>query len=316
MKLPRLEDLDVSGKRVLVRVDLDYEILLLTLEYLAGKAAKIILLGHRGRPGGKVDESLSLKPAGEKLEKFLKERWGKERMEGLDIFIMENLRFNPGEEVNDSYFAEHLATEGDVFVNEAFATSHREHASIVGLPRFLPHAAGRHFVKEIENLSRIFKNPKRPVVVIIGGLKKDKASWVDKFKGIADKILVGGRLSDYLRPDLKDEKIIVANLLPDKEDITVHSIEQFEEEIRKAGTIVAVGPMGKFEEEGHRMGTERILKSVAASSAFKVAGGGNTKKAISMLGLTAKFDWISVGGGATLEFLAEGTLPGIKALLD
>jgi len=110
--------------------------------------------------------------------------------------------------------------------------------------------------------------------------------------------------------------ILVAKLIPDKEDITLNSIERFEEEVKDAGTIVVSGPLGRFEDEGHKQGTERVLKAVANSKAFKVAGGGETQKAIFSFGLEKKFDWISVGGGAMLEFLAHGTLPGIEALIN
>jgi len=106
------------------------------------------------------------------------------------------------------------------------------------------------------------------------------------------------------------------DLLPDKEDITVHSVERFEQEVAKAKTIFVAGPLGKFEEPGHRMGTERVFKTIAASTAFKVAGGGDTHKAISLLKLEGGFNWLSVGGGASLEFLAKRTLPGLAALLN
>ncbi len=135
----------------------------------------------------------------------------------------------------------------------------------------------------------------------------------------ADKILIGGRLPDYIHdtsPLRKDDKVFVTNLLPDKEDITIHSIEKFLPIIEKAGTIVVSGPLGKFEEEGHRQGTKAIFDAVADSKAFKIAGGGDTESAISLLGLKDKFNWISVGGGAMLEFLAKSTLPGIEALLQ
>jgi phosphoglycerate kinase len=204
-------------------------------------------------------------------------------------------------------------------VNEAFATSHREHASIVGIPKFLPHAAGIHFGEEIDNLEKTFINPARPVLVIISGLKEDKLPYAQAFKSFADMVLVGGRLPEYAENKGikgKDEKIIYADLLPDKEDVTVHSVERFEAEIAKAKTIVVIGPLGKFEEPGHRMGTERVLKAVSQASAFKIAGGGDMHKAISLLGLQASFNWMSVGGGASLEFLVKGTLPGIAALLN
>jgi phosphoglycerate kinase len=324
MKLPSLEALDVDGKRALVRVDLDYsenaqgnkrqEALFKTVEYLKEKVSRLVLLGHRGRPGGKEVESLSLKPASKSFEEFLKKKWGSEAVKKLNMFIMENLRFNPGEEANDERFAEHLAEEGDVYINEAFASSHREHASIVTLPKLLPHAAGFHFKEEVENLTQVLENPKRPLTVVIGGAKKDKLKYIDDFKKFSDKVLIAGKLPDYLG-EKEDEKVTVAKLLPDKEDITIHSIEKFEKAISESKTIVVSGPMGKFEGKGHRQGTERVMKAIAKASAFKVAGGGDTERAISALGLQDKFDWISVGGGAMLEFLAKRTLPGIEALI-
>ena len=313
INLPKIADLNVSGKKVLLRLDLDTDLdpndLRIkasgeTLNYLKEKNSQIIILAHRGRPDGKEDESLSLKPFQPIFDK-----WGAE--------VKENLRFDPGEEANDSEFVRQLASLGEVYVNEAFAASHREHASIVGLPKLLPHAAGIRFIEEVNNLSKVFDNPKRPVVIIVGGSKKDKLDYIEDLKSVADKILVGGRLPDYLqdtRYSIPDTKIIVANLLPDKEDLTVNSIIKFEEEIKKAGTIVLAGPMGRYEDLGHRQGTERIFKAVANSKAFKVAGGGDTELAINLLAINHQFDWVSVGGGAMLEFLAKRTLPGIKAL--
>lgn len=307
MKLPGLEDLNVSGKKVLVRADLDtdyrLQTLIPTLDYLVKNNAKIILIGHKGRPEGKVVEDLSLKPLEEKFRKW-------------QVQVEENLRFDPGEEANDSDFAKRLAEKGEIYVNEAFAASHRKHASIVGLPKLLPSAAGFHFIKEVESLSKVVNQPKKPVLVIIGGAKKDKLDYVESFKKFADKILVAGRLPEFMPESASNDKLIIARLIQDKEDITIRSIEEFGEEIAKAGTIVVVGPMGKFEEKGHRMGTERVFKAIVESSAFKLAGGGDTRKAISMLGSSDKFDWISVGGGAMLEYLANGTLPGIQALLN
>ena len=330
INLPKITDLDVSGKRVLVRLDLDCEpdpndlrikASEETLNYLKEKNSQIIILAHRGRPTGDRDRDrdLSLGP----FQKIF-DKWGAK--------VEENLRFDPGEEANDPKFVRKLASLGDIYhgvassayVNEAFGNSHREHASIVSLPKLLPHAAGLRFEKEIENLSRVFDNPKRPVIFIVGGSKKDKLDCIEDLKNIADKILIGGRLPDYLRDTgyslpvrqagILDTKILVANLLPDKEDINPNSMEKFEIEIEKAGTIVLAGPMGKYEDEGHGQGTERIFKAVANSPAFKIAGGGDTVKILQALSAVEGFDWISVGGGAMLEFLAKRTLPGIKAL--
>ncbi len=321
INLPKITDLDVSNKKVLVRADLDVdtsetyrlETLLPTLKYLFSKSSKIILIGHRGRPEGKIVEELKMKPVEEELRKIAG---------GIEFEVLENLRFDPGEEANDLEYAKKLALLGDVYVNEAFGNSHREHTSIVGLPKLLPHAAGLRFIEEVDNLSKVFDNPKRPVLFIVGGSKRDKLDYIENLKLIADKILVGGRLPDYLGDNTvsirsldENQKTVVANLIMDKEDITLNSIEVFEEEIKKAGTIVLAGPMGKYEDEGHRQGTERIFKAVAASNAFKITGGGDSLSVLSIYNLKDKFDWVSVGGGAMLEFLAKRTLPGIEALL-
>jgi len=325
VELPKLTDLEVTGKRILLRLDLDCDpdpndlrikASTETLDYLKEKGAKIIIIAHRGRPSheataGKssIDEKLSLLPF-----QSIFDKWG--------ATVEENLRFDPGEEANDPEFAKKLASQGEAFINEAFASSHREHASIVGLPKLLPHAAGFRFVKEVENLSKVLDNPKHPVVFLLSGVKEDKLSYLEGIKKFADKILVGGRLPDYMgdeklisvRSRNEDEQVIVGNLTMDKEDITLNTIDRFSSEIKKAGTIVVSGPMGKYEDEGHRQGTERVFKVVAESSVFKVAGGGDTESAIRLLSLADKFSWISVGGGAMLDFLVNGTLPGITAL--
>lgn len=324
MNLPKVTDLDVAGKRVLLRLDLDtnpdpsdlrikssFE----TLDYLKDKnASEITIIAHKGRPSG-VDESLSLKPFQPIFDK-----WGAK--------VHENLRFDSREMEDDGSFAKELSQLGDIFVNESFAESHRKAASIVGVPRLLPHAVGFRFVKEVENLSKVLNDPKRPLVFIISGKKEDKLEYVKAFESPAescrpDRILVGGRLPEYLGDRALESvrtqkgKVIVGNLVMDKEDITLNTIEKFEEEVRGAGTIVVSGPLGKFEEGGHRQGTEKVFLAVVANkNAFKVAGGGNTEEAINKLGISDQFDWVSVGGGAMLEFLAKGTLPGIEAILE
>lgn len=317
--LPKITELDVSGKRVLLRLDLDTDKIELTdyrlrssvetLDYLKEKGARIIIIAHKGRPEGKVEESLSLKPFQPIFDK-----WGAE--------VKENLRFDPGEENNDPEFAKKLASWGDIFINEAFASSHRKSASIVALPKLLPHAVGFRFAKEVENLSKVFENPARPVLLIVGGSKKDKPDYIKSLESISDKILVGGRLPEYygdlalesVRNRSEQDKLILANLVQDKEDITLNSIEVFEKEIAKAKTIILAGPMGRYEVEGHGQGTERIFKAVASSNSFKIVGGGDSLLILSIYNLTDKFDWVSVGGGAMLDFLAKKTLPGIKAL--
>lgn len=319
MNLPKPTDLDVFGKKVLLRLDLDtkpetndlrIKASEETLNYLKEKGSEIIILAHKGRPGGKPDESLSLKPF-----QPIFDRWGAK--------VEENLRFDTGEEANNLDFAKKLALMGDVYINEAFASSHREHASIVGLPKILPHAAGFRFAQEVENIGKVLNNPKRPVLILISGIKKDKVDMVKPLSEVADKVLVGGRLPEFLGDEAlvsvrlrsSGEKIVVGNLNMDKEDITLNTIDRFIKEINLAGTVVLAGVLGKYEDEGHRMGTEKVFKAVADSSAFKIVGGGDSLEAILMYKLENKFDWVSVGGGAMLEFLVKKTLPGIEALL-
>lgn len=318
-KLPKLKDLNVSEKRVLLRLDLDTEpdpndlrirSSFDTLNYLKSKNAQIVIIAHRGRPEGKFKESLSLAP----FQKIFN-KWGAK--------VEENLRFNLGEGGNDGKFASDLASKAEVYVNEAFGASHREHASIISLPKLLPHAVGLRFEKEVENLNKLLENPPRPFITLLSGVKKDKLDYLEGLKRISDKVLIGGRLPDYLGDNTvsirtidSNEKVIMANLIMDKEDITVHSIKRFEKEISQAKTILVCGPLGKFEEEGHRQGTEKILRKITETEAFKVAGGGDTLKAVGFLNLEDKFDWLSIGGGAMLEFLTKGTLPGINALLN
>jgi len=139
---------------------------------------------------------------------------------------------------------------------------------------------------------------------------------VEGLAKISDKLMVAGRLPEYLEDAKLGPKVFVSRLTPDKEDITIHSIEAIEAELEKAKTIVIGGPMGKFEDEGHRLGTKRVFEAAAKANAFKLVGGGDTADALETLGLTDKFDWLSTGGGAMLEYLVNGTLPGVEALLD
>lgn len=324
MNLPKITDLDFAGKKVLVRLDLDTDpdpndlrikASEETLNFLKEKgAAEIIILAHRGRPASAdatAVQALSLLP----FQSFF-DKWGAK--------VGENLRFDPGEESNDPEFAKKLASLGDVYVNEAFGSSHRVHASIVGLPKLLPHAVGLHFAREIENLSKVIESPERPSIVLISGIKKDKLDMIEPLSRVFDKVLVGGRLPEFLgdaalesvrlQPD--DKKVIVGNLNMDKEDITLNTVDRFIKEIDKAKTIVLAGVLGRYEDAGHRQGTEKIFKAVTDSNSFKIAGGGDTEKVISLLAISDKFDWISVGGGAMLEFLSKKTLPGIEALLS
>ena len=345
-KLPKIADLSLKGKRVLVRADLDLgedvtsdarlEALVPTLKDLMSKSAKIILIGHRGRPGGVRIDGLSLRDVAKRLSRLLKsevlfvdevegEKVTKavENMKDSEVLMLENLRFDEREEKNDEEFAKKLASFGDIYVNEAFANSHRNHASIVALPSQAKFKSGRavglHFEKEIVHLDKVLVDAVRPLITIISGVKNDKMKYVEDFVRLSDKVLIGGRLPEYIHDDSplrKNEKILVAGLIADKEDISINTIESFEKEIKKAKSILINGPLGKFEEDGHTQGTKRVLSCVSNTDAFKVAGGGETVRALEKFEVKDKFDWVSLGGGSMLEYLTKGALPGIQALLN
>lgn len=343
--LPTIENADFSDKKVILRADLDVKVeegkileswrldlVLPTISAILDKGAKQVLItGHMGRPDGKPDEALSLKPLtsffSEKITPDIEFIEYKEFSQYFEVqekilastkrlVLLENLRFWPQEEANDEQFATQLAYGMDIFVNDAFGSSHRAHASIVGIPKNTPSYLGLQFEKEIENLSRVFDNPKHPVVALISGAKKDKIDYLEKFKSFSDKVLVSGRLPEYMPEDNLDPKLIVARLNPDKEDITIHSIENFETEVAKAGTIILAGPVGMYEDLGHRLGTQRVFEAIAKAEALKIAGGGDTIAAINTFNLSKNFDWISAGGGAMLDFLANKTLPGLDAIAN
>lgn len=320
MNLPRITDLDVTNKKVLVRLDLDIKTFnendlrlkaaTKTLDYLKDKASEIIIISHKGRPNGIFDEKLSLKPFQQIFDK-----WGAR--------VEENLRFDKGESLDFARdweaqeFAKKLATLADVYINDAFASSHRNHASIVGVPKLLPSAFGFRFLEEVENLSKDFESP---VVVVISGIKKDKVEMAKKLAKIYDKVLVGGQLPEYFGDEAlesvrnQNSNLIIGNLTQDKEDITLNTISKFKEELSKAGTVILAGVLGRYEDEGHMQGTKEIFDFVSKLTAFKIAGGGDTETAIGRLSLADRFDWISVGGGAMLTFLTSKTLPAIEAI--
>jgi len=318
--LSSLNESDLQGKKVIVRGDLDVseisendirlQRLVPTIKYLLDKKAKVVLIGHKGRPDGKSDTNLSLMPLIPVLTKMIGTKDGWE--------LKENLRFDAREESNDDTFANELASLGDMYVNEAFSVSHREHTSIVGIPKYLPSYAGLNLEKEIDNLSKVF-DPKRPLVILISGVKEDKLKMIEPLSNLADKVLVGGRLPDFMGDNTEsvrtqNGKIIVGNLTMDKEDITLNTIQKFNEEISKAKTTILAGVLGKYEDEGHSQGTKEVFTNIANSHAFKIVGGGDSLTAIEKYNLTEKFDWVSVGGGAMLEFLTKKSLVGIEAL--
>lgn len=316
--LPSVRDLSVKQKTVLLRTNYDVplkevkivdtsriEESLPTINYLLEQKAKVIILSHLGRPKGEIVPELSLKPVEEILNQLL---------QGNKVKLLENLRFDPREEKNEESLAKELASLGDFFVNDAFAVSHRQHASIVGLPQFLPSAFGLDFLKEIGVLSKVREKPNRPVTVILGGVKEDKLKVVDQLLSWADFILIGGRLPQ-LAKKIYPEKVTIAQLKAEGEDITLESMAKFKEIIGQSGTIIWAGPMGIFEKTESELGTKQIAQAIVESQAFKIVGGGDTKAALTKFNLEEKTDYLSSGGGAMFEFLAQGTLPGIEAIL-
>ena len=341
--VPILSDAKIKGKRVLLRLDTDIplygnkvtddfrlKVTCPTIEYLLHKGVgQIIILGKLGRPNG-YDKRFSLRPVAKRLEKLLEEKITLVKVPKVSkvsevpkekIIMLENLRFDKGEEENDSKFVKKLASLGDLYVNESFADSHRKHASIVGVPREFKSKfkfMGFRFAQEIENLSKVLDNPKRPVVFIIGGAKSDKADYIDELLNYGDWVLVGGLLPRIVKSTLRnDGKICVsaAHLLPGGFDIDSASAINFAAITAAAGTIVWNGPLGKYEESKYMHGTEIVARAVGANSdAFRVIGGADTAACLKKIGILDKMNWVSTGGGAMLEFLATGTLPGIEAL--
>jgi len=234
--------------------------------------------------------------------------------------MLENLRFDPREESNDEEFACQLSKLADLFVNDSFATCHRPHASMVGIPKFLPSYAGLQLEKEVEVLSKVMTNPKRPLAVLIGGAKLEtKVPVIDNFLGKAETILVGGKIGfdpsveKYGHTPL-DPVVLPVDFIGDKRDIGPETVKVFADIIQTAATIIWNGPMGMFEDPAYKEGTENIARAVVSSNAYKVVGGGDTVEVLRTLALLDKMDFVSTGGGAMLEFLSGKTLPGISSL--
>lgn len=323
-------------KRVLLRVDFNvpiengkiadgFRILshFPTIKYFLNKNYQIFLLSHLEQ-NGKIP---SFNPIRKFLEKKLKTK---------KVFLLENLRLNPGEKKNDLSFAKKLAKFGDIFVNDAFSVSHRVHASIVGLPKFLPSYLGPLFKKEIKELSMAFK-PKHPFLLVVAGNKfKTKEPLISKFLDRADYIFVGGALANtFLKQRGNDvgesvvENIkIPKNILWNKKiilpvdfnikngiiyDSGPATAKMLEELAKKSKFILWNGTFGICEKDFY-FGTKSFAEALGRSKAYKIVGGGDTISAIHKFGLQKNFSFISTGGGAMLEFLATGTLPGIDAI--
>ena len=303
-----------------------------TINYLIEKEAKVILMSHLGRPEGRVVRKLRLTPIQDRLMEYLDlsivkaedcvgkeiEKWTHEMQPG-EILLLENLRFHKEEEENDDGFAQNLAKLADIYINDAFGASHRNHASIVGVPKYLPAGAGFLLEKEIKILTQLMENSQKPLIAIIGGAKvEEKAKLINKISEVADFILIGGLIKREIEAKNIKLKYPQKSIKPIDEiegkDIGPKTVELFKEKIFSAKTIFFNGVLGMTEKEEFSQGTEEILKAIAKSKSFSVIGGGDMTQVINKLGLVDKFSHISTGGGAMLEFLSGEKLPGIEVL--
>lgn len=335
----RIDSIDVENKTVLLRTSLNVplsnkgEILddlrltnaIPTISFLIKNKAKVVLMGHLGRPNG-VDESLSLEVVKDRLQEllhkdvlFIKEN-AKEQIDDMnfgDIALLENLRFDSREMDNDEGFAKELAELGDIYVNDSFDVSHREHASVVLLPKLLPSAIGLAFAKEIDSLKKITESPKEPFVVIIGGSKvSSKTKFLKEISKKAAVVLLGSIMSDNVKEEIDNVIKSIEEVLEEKIDLDIgpKTISLFEREIKKAKTVFWIGPLGKVEDDEYQKGSLAIAHSIIDNKSFSVIGGGNLSAFLLKNGLRDKFSHVSTGGGSLLVFLSEKTLPGIKAL--
>lgn len=400
MNKKTIEDIEVNGKKVLVRCDFNVPLdenknitsdnrivaALPTIKYLIEHGAKVILCSHLGRPKGKVNPDFSLAPVAKRLSELLNKEVklandiigesAKEltsEMQAGDVVLLENVRFDEREEKNDPEFSKALAelTDG-IYVNDAFGTAHRAHGSTEGISHFVNTAvAGYLMEKEVSELSSAISNPERPFVSILGGLKvSDKIGVIENLLTKVDKILIGGAMActffkamGYEIGDSKceDDKLDEANrilkLAEEKNvklvlpvdshiandfsndadnkfidikdgvptgweilDIGPKTQEMFEAELKDAKTIVWNGPLGVNEFDNYRIGTEKIAKAIASSSAKCIIGGGDSAAAVKKIqkesNTTFENIYISTGGGASLEFLEGKALPGIACLND
>ncbi|PJE74487.1 MAG: phosphoglycerate kinase [Candidatus Taylorbacteria bacterium CG10_big_fil_rev_8_21_14_0_10_41_48] len=361
---------DLRGKRVLLRVDLnvpvvgdevrdDFRIRAIfpTLEFLRNAGAKTIIIAHIEN-----DVTDSLARVVSYISKFVEVKAFVEDLKSApriietmvdgDIIALENLRKDPGEKENDPVFAGRLASLADIYVNDAFAASHRNHASIVSIPKLISAYAGPLFTKEVETLSESF-TPPRPFLFILGGAKFDtKLPLIEKFLVIADYVFVGGALANDIfkergfevghsvtSPTVVNLRHIESNpkLIIPVDVVVANPMEKMtknpesviaEDRIYDAGQqttselsdllsdvkyVLWNGPLGDYE-KGYTTGTETLARAIIASGAKSIMGGGDTVACVSKLGLLDKFSFVSTGGGAMLEFLAKGTLPGVDAL--
>jgi phosphoglycerate kinase len=386
MKYLRMEDLDLAGKRVMIREDLNVPVsegrvtsdariraALPTIQMALDKGAAVLLLSHIGRPvEGEPDPQYSLQPVAERLSELLgrpvrlQADWlGGVAVEPGEVVLCENVRFNKGEKKNDEALARRMARLCDVFVMDAFGTAHRAQASTEGIVRQAPVAcAGPLLSRELDALRKALLDPERPMVAIVGGSKvSTKLTVLETLLDKVDQLIVGGGIANTFiaasghdvgkslyEPDLlheaqrliqkahasggaipiprdvvvatsfsADAKPLVRNVgevRPDEMilDIGPLTVIEYSEIIAGAGTIIWNGPVGVFEFKNFAAGTRAMAEAIERSSAFSLAGGGDTLAAIDQFGVTDAISYISTGGGAFLEFVEGKTLPAVAAL--
>ena len=344
MQRPRsVREADVTGKRVLVRADLNVPLedgrvaddtriraSLPTLELLLERGAvEIVVCSHLGRPKGE-DPAFAMKP----VEARLRELLPNER-----IRVLENTRFSPGETSNDPQFARELADECDLYVNDAFGSAHRAHASTVGVAEILPAYAGLLLERELEQLGKLLGEVEHPFVLISGGAKvDDKLGVLRNLGGRADEVLIGGKMAEDLRGESPlefevrlptdvvaasefaedaDTKVVPYDALPDGWlglDIGPETSRAFAAVITEAKTVFWNGPMGVFEWPRFAEGTKAVAVAVAKVDGYTVVGGADSIRALMEIELVDEVDWASTGGGAALELLEGKELPGVVAI--
>ncbi len=394
MNKKTVRDIDLKGKKVLVRCDFNVPLdenfnitdnrrivgALPTIKYLLDNDCKVILCSHLGRPKGQVKKEFSLAPVAKELSRLL----GKEvkladdiigesaktltaNMKNGDIVLLENVRFDAREEANDPEFAKELASLAEVYVNDAFGTAHRAHSSTAGVAAYLPAVSGFLMEKEINFLGTALENPERPFVAILGGKKvSDKIGVIDSLLEKVDTLMIGGGMAytffksmgynvgnsicELDKLDLAKElmekakakgvklmlpvdtkvgkefkedtesKVVPYTQIPDGWegfDIGTETIKMYEEELKKAKTVIWNGPVGLFEFDQFAVGTNSLAKCLGSlEGVTTIIGGGDSAAAIEKLGIGDKFTHISTGGGASLEFLEGKKLPGVECLLD
>jgi phosphoglycerate kinase len=346
VRRPRsVHDADVAGKHVLVRADLNVPLedgrvaddtriraALPTLELLLNRGAvDVRVCSHLGRPKTEEDRAkFAMKPVEERLRELIPD----ER-----IRVLENTRFDPRETKNDPEFARELAEGCDLYVNDAFGSAHRAHASTEAVAHVLPAYAGLLLLAELEHLGRLLGDVQRPFVLVTGGAKvEDKVGVLRQLGGRADEVLVGGKMAEELRDEnpLDFEVVLPRDVvaaaafeegaetrvcpyddLPDGWlglDIGPETQSLFADRVRHARTIFWNGPMGVFEWKPFAEGTRAVARAVAEADAYSVVGGGDSVRAVQEAGLADRISWVSTGGGASLEFLERKELPGVAAI--